>query len=337
MKRTKVLMLVSGLAVLGSPACSVDPEGGPPDSGQWPGPDAAVHPDGGGPATGCSMIDILFMVDNSDSMGCEQEQLAAAFPAFVSVLETYGAAHAPFSYRIGVTTTGTTAQIIQDNPAPVPDITRDQTGDDGVLRSILGEPSPWLDGPDPQKDIPALFSSTARVGTGGPPYEMPLQALELFLDKTAPGGPNAGFLRDRSVFALVLITDEDDCSHPKEQTSFTAPDDRCMENPGVHNLQSLPYYKSLLDARFGENQYVIVVIAGRTACSTSAAQCDGESAQHAGCHQAGVRLADFVESQIGTSAEQNGTFADLCTVDLPLALEVALGKMSNACDHYIVQ
>jgi len=47
-------------------------------------------------------VDILFVIDNSGSMGVEQGTLAANFPAFIDVLEAqqFGA-----SYRIGITTT----------------------------------------------------------------------------------------------------------------------------------------------------------------------------------------------------------------------------------------
>lgn len=324
------------LCVALSPGCSVDPSGEQRDASTQVQQDAATQVDAYvPPQTGCDKMDILFMIDNSASMSCEQQQLATAFPAFIDVLETYGETHEGLDYRIGVTTTGTTATIVQEMPDPVPDINRDQTGDDGALRSFFNEPHPWLDGPDPDKDISTLFSQTATVGIDGPPYEMPLQALELFLQKTAPGGVNEGFLRQDAVFALVLITDEDDCSHPKEETSFTAADDKCMDAPSEHNLQTLEYYKQLLDTRFGPDSYVIVVVAGRTACTTSASACVNDDPQHAGCLQAGRRLTDFVENYIGTDQDDYGVFADLCTVDIPMALEAALGKISTACEEFI--
>jgi len=291
--------------------------------------------DSDGDDDGCSRMDILFMIDNSASMDCEQDLLADSFPEFISIIEEYADNQDTFEYRLGVTTTSTTAKIKDDMPDPIPDVPRFQEGDDGILREFFGEPDPWLDGPNPDRDIPALFSQTALVGVDGPPYEMPLQALELFLDKTEAGGENEGFLRENSVFALLLITDEDDCSHPKEDTEFAVPTDMCMQNPARHNLQELSYYKQMLDDRFGEDSYVIIVIAGKTACETSTAECSGDDPVHEGCRQAGARLLDFMENYIGITDEDNGVFADICTVDIPMALEVALRKMSIVCDEYV--
>jgi hypothetical protein len=50
----------------------------------------------------CEKIDVLFVIDNSGSMGEEQANLSANFPAFINVLEEEGV---EANYRIGVTTT----------------------------------------------------------------------------------------------------------------------------------------------------------------------------------------------------------------------------------------
>jgi hypothetical protein len=53
------------------------------------------------------------------------------------------------------------------------------------------------------------FSCIADVGIDGCGFEQPLEAIRLALD----GNPeNAGFLRDHAYLAIIVITDEDDCS-----------------------------------------------------------------------------------------------------------------------------
>ena len=68
-----------------------------------PVPAEAAAEDGGGgtvDALGCSKMDLLFVIDNSGSMGQEQTNLIANFPAFIAVLEASG-----LDYRVAVTTT----------------------------------------------------------------------------------------------------------------------------------------------------------------------------------------------------------------------------------------
>ena len=48
---------------------------------------SGVKPDSGSPAQGCQKVDFLFVVDNSNSMQEEQENLARSFPGFIDVLE----------------------------------------------------------------------------------------------------------------------------------------------------------------------------------------------------------------------------------------------------------
>src|SRR4051794_8019943 len=66
--------------------------------------DANAHGDGDNStvdALGCTKMDVLFVIDNSGSMGEEQTNLVANFPMFISVLDQSG-----LDYRVGVTTTG---------------------------------------------------------------------------------------------------------------------------------------------------------------------------------------------------------------------------------------
>jgi hypothetical protein len=75
------------------------------------------------------------------------------------------------------------------------------------------------------------------VGTGGCGFEQPLEAARTALvQHIGSGGPNAGFLRDDALLAIIFVTDEDDCSAP--EASFYDPDNeeldvlnlRCVTN-----------------------------------------------------------------------------------------------------------
>lgn len=210
-------------------------------------PDSGV--DAGTPSRGGGELDLLFMVDNSNSMVEEQLSLTAEFPRLVNVLVTGdfegdGSTtgpndFAPFDLNVGIITSD-----MGTGGYTVPTCTDSNVGDDGILRRTgrtdLGcaatypaflnfRPGTGMD--------PAAFADevtcVALVGTGGCGFEQPLDAVLKALSPsaatswTAPGyappiffrgtfghgdGPNAGFVRDGSVLTIVPLTDENDCS-----------------------------------------------------------------------------------------------------------------------------
>ena len=56
---------------------------------------------------GCNKMDILFVIDNSDSMSEEQDNLIASFPAFIERIEAYDVigTDEPLDYHVGVIST----------------------------------------------------------------------------------------------------------------------------------------------------------------------------------------------------------------------------------------
>jgi len=278
--------------------------------------------DGAAQKPGCTKMDILFVIDDSASMDCEQTQLGQAFPQFIQVLENYKTpANTQVQYRVGVTSTGRTLNY------SVMNIPISEKGLDGSLKGVPGG-GLWIDGPG--TDVATKFSQTAHLGTGGPTYEMPLECMREALDKDAPGKVNEGFLRQDALFITVIITDEDDCS--RTDNNFKIGQDQCMLNPSAHNLVPLQEFKDYLDQRFGDNsRYVMVAIAGATDCTSSAvsAQCD-PSDPYAGAMGA-VRLQDYIANY--TNA--NSLFSDICTQNMPTTLKTALDKMTVACDSFV--
>jgi hypothetical protein len=293
----------------------------------------------GSPPSGCTKMDILFVIDDSGSMQCEQEMLTQAFPEFVQVIEEYNQENNnDLTYRIGVTATSRTLSYTIDpppvGPIDIPPMNMNESGLDGELVEVNGQK--WIDGPGNQSEIVSWFSEAATVGTGGTSYEMPLQCMAVSLLKNAEGEANEGFLRPDSLFIAVIITDEDDCS--RTDNNFTVPDDSCMADPEQHNLVELQEYKDLLDDQFGgPERYVVVAIAGLNGCDADAypTNCD-EDSSYAGAQEA-IRLQDFITNYIGDGEEENGVFSDICSNTMSEALDEALNKMTVACDEFPVE
>jgi hypothetical protein len=183
-------------------------------------------------------VDVLFVVDNSGSMAEEQVSLAEQLPRMVRALTSGdvdgdGTQDFPAAadLHLGVVTTdmGTAGHELPTCSEPM-------HGDDGILRTA-GDPTdatcmatyPAFVEFDPEagdtvEQAAADFSCVARAGTAGCGLEQQLEAalkalvpstsgITFFGDTTGHGdGANAGFLRPDSVLAVILVTDEDDCS-----------------------------------------------------------------------------------------------------------------------------
>lgn len=187
-------------------------------------------------------LDVLFMIDNSPSMTGKQKALAQNIPRFIKRLDDNGV-----SYHIGITTSDVGTEVAPGEGG-LPDQCATFAGDDGTLQrqpcnDHLGISSGARDAcaslcPDPSfvpqggqgfiskvngttnvpvkmsggKDIgPQLaFQCLALVGDGGCGIEGQLEGAKRALDGHNPD--NMGFLRPGSVLAVILITDEDDCS-----------------------------------------------------------------------------------------------------------------------------
>ena len=155
-------------------------------------------------------VDVLFVVDNSNSMIHEQKNLAANFPKFITKLE-----QAKLNYRVGVISTDLGAGSYNLPSCETPG------GDGGKLQNkaqLAGCTPPkdsWIARHNgvtnvPGGDVSSAFSCIAQLGAGGCGFEQPLEASRWALDPAINANP--GFLRKASALALVYITDEDDCS-----------------------------------------------------------------------------------------------------------------------------
>jgi hypothetical protein len=160
-------------------------------------------------------LDILFMIDNSPSMQEEQSNLRRNFPIFMEELKKVPGGLP--DVHIGVVTSDLGAGSIPLSNGGCPRI----GGDRGILQT---KPTCGLNGNalfissaangtvnNFQGSMDDVFSCMASVGVAGCGYEHQLQATRVALYE-AVTPQNAGFLRSDALLAIILITDEDDCS-----------------------------------------------------------------------------------------------------------------------------
>ena len=148
-------------------------------------------------------VDVLFVVDDSGSMGEEQSNLSNNFSKFINEASTW-----QNDYHVGVTTTdidSTSGKLV------------------GTPRYVT--PNNWQQ-----------FASNVQVGTSGSGTERGLAAAQMALtlpnvadsttvcaadsDCTSPeacydgfcGGPNRGFMRNEAALEVVFVSDEEDQS-----------------------------------------------------------------------------------------------------------------------------
>ncbi len=335
-KRIKILLLaVFTLALLAG--CDPTTEDGRDMTGGDADSDGDADTDGGVDAggdtdtntedhtwdgAGCTAMDILFVIDDSGSMAEEQTNLITNFPKFVEVLENYQTASgAPLEYRLAVTTTGVNRTFTQKLPPPFPAMPMNSMGPNGAfVGGSCGFPDAWIDGPGP--DVSSDFSCAAGVGTGGSGTEMPFAALQLALgDKMASGAPNEGFYRknENSLLAIVIITDEDDCSVNNGGTIATtlAGGSDCDETKsiGLYNVEDTQIFLDGITG--GAGRYVLVGIGGQSVCSSAF----GDAAHAKRLHRLVDLCADY------------GVHGDICVADLWLTLEEALSVMEVTCTN----
>ena len=237
-------------------------------------------------------VDLLFMVDNSNSMAEEQTSLAEQFPRLVSALasgDINGDGTQDFppvrSLRVGVVSSdmGTGGFM-------VPTCLEPNFGDDGVLRtqgntSVPGCMAAYprfleFSPPGDAAAFAAEFTCVARMGTGGCGFEQQLEAvLKALTPSTAPiafnmgtsghgDGANINFARPDSLLTIIMVTDEEDCSAADPElfnpaTSVYSGDLnlRCFQYPeAVHPVER--YVDGLLALRTDPDLLIFAAITG---------------------------------------------------------------------------
>jgi len=208
-------------------------------------------------------VDLLIMVDNSNSMSEEQASLAVALPNLVRALASGDVDldgdqdFAPVgSLHLGVVTSdmGTGGFV-------VPTCDDSRFGDDGVLRrsgsgDCAAGLSPFLrfspTGTVPIDEFAGDAACLTTAGTGGCGFEQQLESVLKAVTPSSSGvafaegttghgtSANAGFLREDSILVILVVTDENDCSawdpelfNPTSSVYSSDLNLRCSSFPGA--------------------------------------------------------------------------------------------------------
>jgi hypothetical protein len=180
-------------------------------------------------------VDILFVIDNSGSMGASQRQIAQHIGAMVERLEQAG-----MSWRIGVTTTdngnpwcpaGTTTPeagklVASSCRSRLGDFLFSDTVDvrDAACRDLceteqfeLANDQPWVESSDGVSNTPDPIEALECMlpqGVNGCGFESQLESMRLALARAQdPSEASFGFLRPEAQLAVVIVSDEVDCSY----------------------------------------------------------------------------------------------------------------------------
>ncbi len=203
-------------------------------------------------------VDILFEIDNSNSMGANQTQLASQFSVLINQLvspPTDPTTHAPLYPPVASMHVGVISQDLGTPGSQVPSCANSDLGDNGNLNPIRNglsqqQHEPWTTAPagirparcmgnDPNQYPSFLTFDASQIGPSHPTYqsdfrddfvcnaflyingcgleaqiESAYRALVIHNPRDTPGNMdvNAGFMRDNSVLAIVIVSDEEDGS-----------------------------------------------------------------------------------------------------------------------------
>jgi hypothetical protein len=191
-------------------------------------------------------LDVVFMVDNSPSMQPVQQRLVAQFPSFMTPLKAVptpdSSGVALPDIHVGVISSDTGPGKFQDTAnchfggdngqfqfrargtctqSPLHTTPTQQT----FLSASANQTVTNYDG-----DISDAFGCIAALGDKGCGFEGQLKSVRWSLDPVNPPGGNEGFLREDATLAVVLITNEDDCSVP-DDSDLADPTQTHMADP----------------------------------------------------------------------------------------------------------
>ncbi len=208
-------------------------------------------------------VDILVMVDNSPSMGEEQANLAKNFPILIKQLEAIQGGMPDTQIAVVTSDMGAGGGTVGENCLGYGDGARFQyqydpgnkagTGNCGLMdgaKFIKAFNKGTRTNLQAGKTLADVFTCMANRGVRGCGYEHQLQAVRVGLIPQVKlnDTENMGFLRPNAYLAILIVTDEDDCSAPPVPQSSEffvsdikgqAPSLRCNTDGHICNGKSI--------------------------------------------------------------------------------------------------
>jgi hypothetical protein len=190
------------------------------------------------PETPAKKLDMLFMVDNSLSMQPLQAKLTASFPTLIQTLKTLPGGLPDL--HIGVVSSSMGAGRFDSVDIP----SCPHGGDGGRLQwmpkgtCVSGGPTDHFIATGPAESIKnypgtieQAFTCIAALGDQGCGFEHQLESMAVALGARGQiPQENQGFLRADAALAMVMITNEDDCSGPANSDLYD-PSSRYVADP----------------------------------------------------------------------------------------------------------
>lgn len=287
-------------------------------------------------------IDILWVVDNSNSMLSSQQNLTNNFSGFISRFQSLS-----FDFKMGFTgtdaykskySTNTVGSAGYDAGLPTPtDLIRLRDGrlvgryvesGTGNLINVAAthSGSSILDNTMSASSITSNFVTNASQYFHGSGDERAFESMKDVLSSSE----NTGFNRSGAYFAVIVISDEDDFSSKSSKYLSTQTD--ASGNPGVQDdynspsLQPLSIYKDYLDTLVGAGSYSVNVIAALdSACVTALQSGDGITGRKVGTRY--MQMADLT----------GGEKVSLCDPNFANALKLISDKILEVASEYTLE
>lgn len=179
-----------------------------------------------------SKIDMLWVVDNSGSMQPLQTNMTSNFNSFMSQFVTKG-----YDYHLSVTSTD--AFLSDPNFDNNPNLARFSDGVGSSHTNVFQIVPSTM-------NLIQTFVTNATLGTNGSGDERAFSSFRAALDSPL----NAGFLRDDSFFAMIILSDEDDFSDmTRPEYSWTVRNGKADHSYTNPTLESVDSYVNYLDTK----------------------------------------------------------------------------------------
>jgi hypothetical protein len=162
-------------------------------------------------------VDLLFLIDDSSSMKLSQDNLRRNFPTFMTALKSIPGGLPNVHIAIASSDMGAGGQAVSGcqaskngifQYAPRGDCTSTGLTDNATFISDVNGVRNYTG------NLEDVFTCMAALGQSGCGFEQQFAAIarSLGADGQAPPSENQGFLRSDAYLAIVMITNEDDCS-----------------------------------------------------------------------------------------------------------------------------
>ena len=165
-------------------------------------------------------VDILFMVDDSSSMRLTQERLTAGFPTLMNTLTALLPDGLP-NVHVAVISSDMGAgdgSVASCDSSGGKNGIFQYTARGNCAATNLAQGATFIIDSGAQRNytgpIANVFACIAALGESGCGFENQLASVlrSLGADGQAAPAENQGFLRDEALLAIVMVTNEDDCS-----------------------------------------------------------------------------------------------------------------------------